>query len=376
MISQFIRATAAFLLFAAMAQRPQAERIIAVGDVHGELDVFVSLLQKSGLIDEARHWSGGTATLVQLGDLVDRGPKSRALLDFLMTLQQEASRRGGRVRVSLGNHEVMNIMGDLRYVGAQDYAAFADSKSEQRRKEAFRAYSRFEMKRGRIADEEVWTKARPLGFVEYREAFGPQGKYGKWLRSLPAVNQVGDSLFLHGGINPELNLKSIGPLNSGVSAELQALDKITRYMIEKDLALPFFTLEESMESAGAEIEKTKASSLPETADEDRMRIQILEALLQIGNWLSVHPEGPLWFRGYDRWDEVEGEARLVRLTQDLGVSRIVVAHTPQANGEIRRRFGGKVFLIDTGLYRGRPSALEISNGRIQGIYLDRQTAFE
>ena len=82
---------------------------------------------------------------------------------------------------------------------------------------------------------------------------------------------------------------------------------------------------------------------------------------------------PLWFRGYDRWSDADGEPQLAQLIQSLGIKRIVVAHTPQANGEIRQRFGGKVFLIDTALLTGRASALEIRGDRIRGIYLNRQT---
>ena len=75
-----------------------------------------------------------------------------------------------------------------------------------------------------------------------------------------------------------------------------------------------------------------------------------------------------------RTDEV-GEPQLTKLTQTLGIKRIVVAHTPQANGQIRQRFGGKVFLIDTGLVIGRASALEISGNRIRAIYLNGQVDF-
>jgi hypothetical protein len=81
----------------------------------------------------------------------------------------------------------------------------------------------------------------------------------------------------------------------------------------------------------------------------------------------------LWFRGYDRWSDAEGEALITKLIQTLGVKRIVVGHTPQLSGEVRSRFGGKVFLIDTALLRGRPSALEISNGKVRAIYPNRQT---
>src|SRR5262245_4236254 len=252
MLSRLARLTFIFLLFTAAIQRPQTDRVVAIGDVHGNLDGFLSILQKASLIDQNRQWTGGKATLVQLGDLVDRGPKTRAVLDFLMTLQNDAPKKGGAVRVSLGNHEVMIMTGDLRYVVATDYEAFVDNKSVQRRTSAFRDYTRLEMKKGRVAVEADWMKTHPLGFVEHRDAFGPQGKYGKWLRSLSPINKVDDSIFLHGGINPALNFKNIELINSTVKGELQLFDKITRYLIDRELALPFFTLDEFLRAAKEE----------------------------------------------------------------------------------------------------------------------------
>jgi len=365
----------AFLLFTAAAQRPPAERVVAVGDVHGNLDGFLSILQAAGLIDQSRQWTGGKATFVQLGDLVDRGPKSRAVLDFIMTLQNEASKKGGAVRVSFGNHEMMQIIGDMRYVVAADYEAFVDNRSEQRRTAAFRDYSRLEMQKGRMAAQETWMMAHPPGFVEHREAYGPQGKYGKWLRGLSPINKVDDSIFLHGGINPLLDFKDIEQINTAVKREITAFDTITRYLIDRKLALPFFTIEEFAQAAKEELDKANAIVPAEQTPEIRQHIQILQGLLQAPSWLSIHDDGPLWFRGYDRWTDAEGEPQITKLTQALGIKRIVVAHTPQPNGEIRQRFGGKVFLIDTALLMGRPSALEIAGGRVRAIYLNRQTDF-
>lgn len=213
-------------------------------------------------------------------------------------------------------------------------------------------------------------KSHPLGFVEHREAFGPAGKYGKWLRGLPVVTRVDDSIFLHGGLNPALGFKSVDQINSAAGTEIQAFDSVTRYLINKELALPFYTLEEFVQAADEEVQRTKA-----TTQEERTHIQILRGLLDAGNWLTLHSEGPLWFRAYNSWPEAEGGPKLQQLLQTLGAKRIVVAHTPQANGQIRQRFNGMVFLIDTGMLAGRPSALEISGGRIRALYMDRQTDF-
>src|SRR5438309_9621750 len=118
----------------------QAETVIAIGDVHGDFDDFVSVLQRTGIIDSQHHWSGKNATFVQVGDLLDRGPKPRDVMDLMMSLEKEAPKAGGRIVGLLGNHEMMNIMGDLRYVTPVNYASFADSDSEERQKSDYPDY--------------------------------------------------------------------------------------------------------------------------------------------------------------------------------------------------------------------------------------------
>ena len=94
-------------------------RVVAVGDSHGAYPEFVTILQRVGLIDGNRQWIGGSSVLVQTGDVIDRGKQSRECLDLLMDLERQAPKQNGRVIPLLGNHEVMNIMGDLRYVVAR-----------------------------------------------------------------------------------------------------------------------------------------------------------------------------------------------------------------------------------------------------------------
>ena len=114
-----------------------SESLVAIGDVHGDFDDFVAILQHIGLIDKQNHWAGGKTTFVQTGDLLDRGPKPREVMDLMMALEKEAGQAGGRVVGLLGNHEMMNIMGDLRYVTPANYASFADGNSEKRQKSAY-----------------------------------------------------------------------------------------------------------------------------------------------------------------------------------------------------------------------------------------------
>jgi len=93
-------------------------RVIAMSDIHGALDDFVTVLKGVQLIDDARNWTGGIDHLVIVGDVLDRGAASRDVLALIMRLESEAEQAGGMVHLVLGNHEIMNLVGDLRRLWA------------------------------------------------------------------------------------------------------------------------------------------------------------------------------------------------------------------------------------------------------------------
>lgn len=335
--------TVAFFCFVLAVVAPAApERVVAIGDIHGDFEAFIGILQRAHLIDPMHRWSGMNATLVQLGDFLDRGPKARDVMDLLMSLQKTAPRQGGRVLVLMGNHEAMNIYGDYRYVTANDYAAFAQDRSSAPR-------------------HQTLYPGQPQGFAERCEALSPDGVYGKWIRTLPAIVRVDDSIFLHGGINPELASSSIEDLNNQIAAEIRAFDAFKDYMVDRKLAQPCSTLDELISAVRTGMAQAKGK------DADRMK-----AFLTYGTWLSINGNGPLWFRGYAEWMDAEGAPQIEKLVKAFGISRFVVGHTPQP-GNIVSRFDGKVYLIDTGMLSGyvpggRASALTIQDGKINFIY--------
>ncbi|MEO2183350.1 MAG: metallophosphoesterase, partial [bacterium] len=106
------------------------DRIVAVGDLHGDYDQYIKVLTMNGLVDEQLRWQGGKTHFVQLGDVVDRGPDSIRIIRHLMKLEKQARKKGGRVHVLIGNHEVMNIQGDLRYVHPGEYSALIAENSD------------------------------------------------------------------------------------------------------------------------------------------------------------------------------------------------------------------------------------------------------
>jgi len=90
--------------------------IVAIGDVHGDLDATRSALRLAGAIDAEDRWIGGQLVVVQTGDQLDRGDEERAILDLFDRLRSQAAAAGGAFHALLGNHELMNAKGDLRYV--------------------------------------------------------------------------------------------------------------------------------------------------------------------------------------------------------------------------------------------------------------------
>jgi hypothetical protein len=294
------------------------ERIVAIGDVHGSYDRFVDILQAADVVDKNARWSVGHTHLVQLGDVLDRGPDSLKALDLLKRLEREAAAAGGRVHSLLGNHEAMRLIGDLRYVTPGEYAAFATNKSDSVRREFLE--SRPADQRERLQSE------MPLGMIEMIRAFGPDGPYGSRLRSLNAVERINGILFLHGGISPAVASLRCAAVNDTVRRELSADLATTR--------------------------ETPLASL--TARED----------------------GPLWYRGLAQEPEsFAPEVDKILAAQQARV--IVVAHTVLPEGRIGVRFGGKVLMIDTGMQpayvpTGRASALEIRGGVFTAIYRDRR----
>ena len=367
----------------AKAPAESRESVVAIADVHNDFDDFVAILRRTGLTDKQNHWTGGKTTFVQAGDLLDRGPKPREVMDLMMALEKEAVQAGGRVVSLLGNHEVMNIMGDLRYVTPANYASFADANSEKRQKAAYDEYMKWrgshasllaELPQPMELTEAEWMARHPVGFIEHREAFGPKGEYGEWLRGHAAVAEIDGIIFLHGGIHPDLAKTKLDAMNNRIHDEIKAFDASKHYLLNEKLILPFFNLQEINNVLQAEVTAELKSRVPAN-NERQAKIQ---EFLRHQDWFSVRVDGPLWFRGYDLWSDEEGAPQVSKLLEAYKATHLVVGHTVQKGGRIRPRFGNKVFLIDTGMLSsyypgGRASALEIcGDAKFIAVYLDQQ----
>jgi hypothetical protein len=382
--------SAAGALGAATAERVRVSqssssspRLLAVGDIHGAYDEFVALLKRAGLIDEQLRWSGGRSVLVQTGDYTDRGTGVRKVLDLLMRLEREARGAGGQLHVVLGNHEVMNLIGDWRDVTPEICATFADDKSEEKRQTAWTQASRLMKAGGPAVSQTEWMAAHPPGCLEYRAAMSTSGTYGRWLREKPIAVVVQGTLFMHAGINPTRPLPaSVDEVVTRARTEIKRLDAYRQLLVSRKLALPFYSLQQLIDVSGAQLRdadariiKAKAEGTP--LQELSLDVPVLreaQELMNVGTWSLVDPEGPLWYRGHALAPEDATSADVLRLRTHLKLSRIVVGHTPTPDRRVAVRHAGTVVVIDTGMlrsaYMGNPVMLEITPDRLKAIYLD------
>jgi hypothetical protein len=243
--------------------------VVAIGDLHGDLDAARRALRLAGALGPDDHWVGAQLTVVQTGDTIDRGDHDREVVDLIERLRLEAANAGGALIAMTGNHEVMNVAGDLRYVAHASAAAF-------------------EMGRA--------------------QAFAPGGPYARLLAQWPVIQQVGDSVFVHGGLLPH-----------HVRYGIDKLNRETAQWMRGAAALPALLMQE---------------------------------------------DSPIWTRVYSTPDAPAACTELAQVLNALTAKRLVVGHTPQPRG-INAACDGRVWRIDTGLshyYGGPMQVLELTDG--------------
>ncbi|MGH9463306.1 MAG: metallophosphoesterase, partial [Vicinamibacteria bacterium] len=178
----------------------EVPRIVAMGDVHGHLDKLTAILKGTGIIDSELKWSGASDHVVLCGDLVDRGPDDRETLDFLQRLQKEAERQGGRVHALVGNHDLMNLVRDYRFVAPESYQDFAEDERSKDREAAWEVFRQFTEDIPEEQKKATFDEQFPPGYFAHQRAFGSEGKYGSWLAKQPIIIKINGVVFLHGGL--------------------------------------------------------------------------------------------------------------------------------------------------------------------------------
>lgn len=326
-------------------------RVVVFGDIHGDYAKFHDMLSEAGLIDARDNWSGGQTHLVQVGDLPDRAPDTRKIVELMMKLEPQARRAGGYVHALIGDHEAMNMEGDLRYTTPGEFAAFAGRDSAQLRDRYYAAVvaaakanpPKDGLPKFDAAYRAQFDAEHPLGWVEHQIAWSTQGYIGKWVLTHPTIIRIDDALYMHGGLGPEFVRFDYDVMNRAVIAALE--------------------------------------HQPEAKDGPH---DIL--------W---NEQGPLWYRGL-AWNKAETEAANVdAILARYHVRHIVIGHT-KAYRQVMSRFDGKVILTDvfapdrcvdphaflikegdtlSTVYRGHHLALGVE-GAAQADYLTKVAAID
>ena len=152
------------------AEYRKVPRQLVISDMEGDLKGFLKLLKGNGVIDNQFNWTFGDGHLVLTGDFFDRGVQVTELLWFIYSLEDKAKAAGGYVHFVLGNHEIMNMNGDFRYVQPR------------------------------------YMENAALMKLDYLSLFDEQTELGRWLRTKNIVEKIGEVLYMHGGISAEVNL--------------------------------------------------------------------------------------------------------------------------------------------------------------------------
>jgi hypothetical protein len=194
--------------------------------------------------------------------------------------------------------------------------------------------------------------------------------------------RVGRTVFLHGGFDAAVAPKTLEAVNDQVSQDIQRFDRMRKYMIDHELALPCFTLEELLDAGRIELTRTALEARARGEEPPPFSPSVarhaLAGLLEIGDGTLVDSRGPLWFRGFATWSDEEGAPLVAALAKRFDADRFVVGHTITKTFRITPRFDNRVFLIDTGMssvYRangGQGSALEIQGDTITAIYANER----
>jgi hypothetical protein len=368
-VSKFLLSFSLLLSGAAFPKTSEWEwdgvaRVVALGDIHGSFDKLTISLRAAGLIDEGLRWKGGKDHLVLCGDLVDRGPDDRKVLDLVQALQKDAGRAGGRVHVLLGNHEVLNLARDLRYVNPESYAAFASDEDSGTRRKAWQGFRKAMSKPG---VDEAGLKAAfeqrcPPGYLARLKAFGGSGSYGSWILGLPAAVKINDVIFVHGGLTPETAALGLREINRQIEAGLRA---VTGSIDTLDPMLYFPGSFADLLGIAQMLQGRR--NAPDAAIPSEV-FAAADAILKQVQGIAFAPDGPLWYRGNSLENERAEREPLGRTLQLLGARDLVVGHTITRSGKITSRFNSRVYRADVGMaYGGKPAALILERGEAKAL---------
>ena len=343
-------------------------RVVAFADVHGAYDDWVALLKEVGVVDDQLNWSGGKTHLVSVGDLIDRGPGSRQVVELLKKLDVQADKAGGAVHMTLGNHEVMVMTGDLRYVSAEEFAAFAGDETEADRNAAYAEYRRFNTGGDEATVRATFDEQYPKGFFALRKAYSLGGELGGWLIRQPFVIKVNDKVYMHGGIAASATDKSIKQLNLKLTNELRTFMSDMDRLREAGVMPWHVDYHDRLGFLNARVEEYVAANPKSRAD----WFPQVQSVFDAQEAFVFSSDSPNWYRGTATCHPLSESFNTEQFLKRVGGKQLVMGHTP-TKGDVQSRMDGLAIRLDTGMlrsvYKGRASALVSNDGQDYVHYL-------
>ncbi|CAL9214002.1 unnamed protein product [Arabidopsis halleri] len=341
-----------------------ARRIVAVGDLHGDLGKARDALQMAGVLssDGRDQWIGQDSVLVQVGDILDRGDDEIAILSLLRSLDGQAKANGGAVFQVNGNHETMNVEGDFRYVDARAFDECTDFLDylEDYAQDWDKAFTNWifesrQWKEDRRNSQTYWDQwnvvKRQKGVIARSILFRPGGRLACELARHGVILRVNNWLFCHGGLLPHHVAYGVERINREVSTWMRSP---TNY--EDSPQMPFIATRGYDSVVWSRLYSRETSELED--------YQIEQA-----TWFNVFPD----FFSY------QVNKILHDTLEAVGAKAMVVGHTPQLSG-VNCEYGCGIWRVDVGMSSGvldsRPEVLEIRGDKARVIRSNRDRLHE
>ena len=317
---------------------PDRHRIVAIGDLHGDLENAVRIFQDAQVVDLEHNWASGTDTVIQMGDVVDRGPHAHSIMTWFLQLRDQANAQRGEFITLLGNHELMNLMKDVRFVDAGMVQAFGG-----------------------------W----PNWYAHFSD---PEKLYGSYMSQLPMAVIRNGTLFVHGGLSPKMLLLhdgSITVLNNKAASVLggkqftdplvgvegpvwnrEVIHEAETGICDKLLrTLSILTDEAKRTAVGSVLGDVNAASRRKNnrlkAEKNLKNVRAAEGDMAMG-----HPDADAALKNdggdedADDRDVVAEAANEVSSASFPAITRMVVGHTIQPNGKMRSFCNSSLLAID------------------------------
>jgi hypothetical protein len=322
------------------------ERVVVIGDLHGDYDNFVKILKGTGIVDQELHWAAEKTHLVQTGDIMDRYYYAQKIFDLLIRLEKEAEVAGGMVHVLLGNHEEINLTGAVFSSNSDtmtldQFISFLPVSYVKQQEDSLRKkIAKLRAQGRRISEKQTidafWNSQVNDPSAQRLYVLNLNKEYGPWLHRLNVAIKINDVIFVHGGISEKYSQWGLKEINDRYRMELTDICRALRNSAPPRIIQPS---------------------------------------------IVYRSDSPLWYRELATVPEADLRDEVDAILGNLGAKTMIIAHTPNIakTPADMQRFGGKVWIVDTGIsrvYRGPASALIIQNGDFNVWGLDDEKSNE